>query len=259
LPEIGGKGLFTSELETELLSGRLQAAVHSLKDLPVESVNGLTIGAIPKRGEVRDVLVSKDFFSLETLPAGAQVGTSSLRRAAQVLALRPDLEITPIRGNVDTRVRKVVGGKYDAAILAGAGLVRLGLTRRIREWLPINVMLPAPGQGALAVQCRVDDEETLGLLSTIDDPTTRAMVTAERKFLYQLGGGCTLPVGAFGRPVECEEYLIRLDGLVASADGTKLIRVSRSGDSPDDLGRDLAQDALAQGAANLLIGDSNVC
>jgi hydroxymethylbilane synthase len=255
LPEIGGKGLFTKELETELLAGCLQAAVHSLKDLPVESVPGLTIGAIPVRGEVRDALVSPDGFTLETLPKRARVGTSSLRRAAQVLALRPDVKITPMRGNVDTRIRKVIEGQYEAAILAGAGLERLGLTEHISQWLPLDRMLPAPGQGALAVQCRADDKSTLSLLASIDDPATRTAVTAERQFLFHLGGGCAVPVGAFGRIAADGEPVLRLEGLVASLDGRRLIRVSDTGIDPFTLGLKLAKKAFTKGAAEILTGD----
>ncbi|HEX9028661.1 MAG TPA: hydroxymethylbilane synthase, partial [Anaerolineales bacterium] len=160
LPEIGGKGLFTQELEAALLSGQVQAAVHSLKDLPVEAVPGLVLAAIPERGEMRDVLVSPNGSHLEDLPEGARVGTSSLRRSAQLLALRPDLSIQSLRGNVDTRIKKALQGQYEAVVLAGAGLVRLGMQDHITEWLPLDQITPAPGQGALAVQCRADDEAT---------------------------------------------------------------------------------------------------
>ena len=169
LPEIGCKGLFTQELENELLSGAVHCAVHSLKDLPVENPAGLTIGCIPRRGEVRDAWLSKSGYTLDTLPHGASVGTSSLRRAAQVLAARPDLSTRSLRGNVDTRLRKALDGQYDAIVLAGAGLVRLGLEKHVTEWLSLDVMLPAPGQGALAVQCRADDEITLSMLSILED------------------------------------------------------------------------------------------
>src|SRR5512138_2333134 len=161
LPEIGGKGLFTQELEGELFSGEVHCAVHSLKDLPVENSEGLMIGCVPARAEIRDALISGKGFTLATLPQNAIVGTSSLRRAAQLLAVRPDLEIRSLRGNVDTRVRKALEGQYDAIILAGAGLTRLDLDQHVTEWLPLDLMLPAPGQGALAIQCRSTDETTL--------------------------------------------------------------------------------------------------
>ena len=154
LPEIGGKGLFTQELESELLNGEVHCAVHSLKDLPVENPAGLTIGCIPARAEVRDALISANGYTIATLPINASVGTSSLRRAAQILSLRPDIKTESLRGNVDTRLRKALDGQYDAIILAGAGLTRLGLDQHVTEWISLGMMLPAPGQGALAIQCR---------------------------------------------------------------------------------------------------------
>ena len=169
LPEIGGKGLFTSELEDALLSGKVHAAVHSLKDLPVEDTPGIVVAAIPEREAAHDALVSANGYTLSNLPEGARVGTCSLRRTAQLLARRPDLTILPLRGNVDTRVQKVINGEYDAIVLALAGLTRLGLQGHISEVFPLEVMLPAPGQGALAVQCRADDTETLALLTAIHD------------------------------------------------------------------------------------------
>lgn len=254
LTEIGGKGLFTAELENELLSGSVQVAVHSLKDLPMESSSGLMIAAIPIRGEARDTLVSPKGYTLSTLPEGAQVGTSSLRRAAQILALRPDLKITPLRGNVDTRLRKVIDGQYDAIILAGAGLERLGLNDHISEWMPLQLMLPAPGQGALAIQCVSNKEEIISLLASIDDPATRLAVTAERAFLYYLGGGCAVPVGAYGQIIRATKPTIRLEGLVASAEGSRIIRVSGTSDDPVNLGKELAEKAFAQGAVDILRG-----
>jgi hydroxymethylbilane synthase len=254
LPEIGGKGLFTQELESELLSGAVHCAVHSLKDLPVQNSEGLTIGCIPMRGEVRDVLISKDGFSLAALPQNAIVGTSSLRRAAQLHAVRPDVTIESLRGNVDTRLRKALDGRYGAIILAGAGLTRLGLDSHVTEWLPLDVMLPAPGQGALAVQCRVDDETTLGLLSMLDDESTRRSVLAERTFLSRLGGGCAVPVAAYAETVMQPQIPgIRLTGLVISEDGEKAIRVTGEGIDPLQLGEELAQEAIAQGAGEILV------
>ncbi len=251
LPEIGGKGLFTQELESELLSGVVHCAVHSLKDLPVENPDGLTVGCIPNRAEVRDALISKNGYSLETLPSGAVVGTSSLRRAAQLLSVRPDISTQSLRGNVDTRLRKALEGQYDAIILAGAGLTRLELDSHVTQWLPLDVMLPAPGQGALAVQCRADDEETLSLLSALEDIPTRAAVTAERQFLLGLGGGCAVPVAAYAAVSE-QGSAISLTGLVASLDGKQIIKVSGTGDEPIDLGKQLSKDALEQGAADIL-------
>ena len=260
LPEIGGKGLFTQELEMELLSGAVHCAVHSLKDLPVENSAGLTIGCIPVRAEVRDALISKNGYTLTSLPEGATVGTSSLRRAAQLLSRRPDLRTEPLRGNVDTRVRKALDGQYDAIILAGAGLTRLGLEKHVTEWLPLDVMLPAPGQGALAIQCRADDRETLDLLASLEDASTRISVTAERAFLSGLGGGCSVPVAAYASiesavmslPKDQRPKVIKLAGLVISEDGKKAIQVSRTGFDAQLLGNELAQRAIAQGAGEIL-------
>ncbi len=250
LPEIGGKGLFTQELEAALLSRRVDAAVHSLKDLPTEMPPGLTVGAIPARAEVRDALVSANGYTLETLPPGAMVGTSSLRRAAQLRVLRPDLRIRPLRGNVDTRIRKALEGTYDAIVLAGAGLVRLGLTEQVSQWLPLEVMLPAPGQGALAVQCRATDEQTLRLLQALDDPATRAAVAAERAFLAALGGGCAVPVAAYAQALP--QGGLRLTGFVGAPDGRGHWRGSLSGSTPEALGQTLAAKALAEGARQWL-------
>lgn len=253
LPEIGGKGLFTQELESELLSGAVHCAVHSLKDLPVQNPDGLTIGCIPVRAEVRDALISKDRFTLATLPQGAVVGTSSLRRAAQLLASRGDLKIESLRGNVDTRLRKALDGQYDAIILAGAGLTRLDLGSQVSEWLSLDVMLPAPGQGALAVQSRADDQTTLGLLAALDDESTRSTVTAERAFLSGLGGGCAVPVAAYAETTIISHLSgIKLTGLVSSTDGKKAIRVSEEGTDALELGQELAQKAISLGADEIL-------
>jgi hydroxymethylbilane synthase len=253
LPEIGGKGLFTQELESELLSGAVHCAVHSLKDLPVQNPEGLNIGCIPVRADVRDALISRDGYSLATLPQNATVGTSSLRRAAQLRAARPDLRIESLRGNVDTRLRKALDGQYDAIVLAGAGLTRLGLGSHVTEWLPLDLMLPAPGQGALAVQCRADDETTLGLLTALDDESTRSTVTAERAYLSGLGGGCAIPVAAYAETVIISQSSgIHLTGLVISVDGKKAIRVSCEATDPLKLGNDLAQEAISLGAGTIL-------
>ncbi len=250
LPEIGGKGLFTQELEAALLAGRVDAAVHSLKDLPTEMPPGLTVGAVPRRAEARDALVSAQGYTLETLPQAAVVGTSSLRRAAQLLAVRPDLQIRPLRGNVDTRVRKALEGQYDAIVLAGAGLTRLGLTAHVSQWLPLDVMLPAPGQGALAVQCRADDADTLGLLAALDDAATRAAVDAERAFLEALGGGCAVPVAAYAEVLP--QGGLRLTGFVGASDGSGHWRGVLTGENAHALGQALAEKAIAEGARQWL-------
>lgn len=247
LPQIGGKGLFTQELERALLDGRIHIAVHSLKDLPVENSAGLTLGAIIDRADVRDVLIGSS--SLAELPQGAVVGTSSLRRQSQLRRLRPDLDVRSIRGNVETRIRKVHDGQYDATILAAAGVTRLGLDQHIAEWLPLETMLPAPGQGALAVQCRADDAETLDLLATIHQPEVAAAVTAERAFLQALGGGCATPVAAYAR---WDNGRLQLTGYVGAVDGQKMVRVKGSGDDAQKLGQAMAQVAIAEGAAEIL-------
>lgn len=249
LPEIGEKGLFTNELEAGLLAGEVDVAVHSLKDLPVEETRGITIAATPARDSAFDVLVSTGGRTLANLPEAARVGTSSPRRAAQLLACRTDLNIVPLRGNVDTRVHKLMSAEYDAIILASAGLARLGLQTLITETLPLDVMLPAPGQGTLAIQCRADDLKTRGLLMAIHDPLTSASVTAERAFLAGLGGGCSLPVGAFAQNHDGQ---IILTGAVISPDGKRAIRLSAVDKEPYKLGERLARFVLERGAADLI-------
>jgi hydroxymethylbilane synthase len=266
LPEIGGKGLFTAELEQGLRDGELDLAVHSLKDLPTEDAPGVTVGAVCLREDVHDCLVSRDGLSLAALPVGAVVGTSSLRRSAQLRALRPDLELRSIRGNVDTRIRKVRDGEYDATVLAAAGVRRLALEDDVSEWLAPETVLPAPGQGALAVHCRAGDERMLELLMAVDDPVARATTTAERTFLRELGGGCAAPVAAHATLVadansEAEEtpsnsllqgaVRVSLVGLVAAPDGSEVVRVSGEG-IPDEVGVRLAREALAAGADRIM-------
>lgn len=249
LPDIGGKGLFTYELEQELLAGAVDAAVHSLKDLPTEDAPGLTVGVIPQREDVRDVLICPAGHRLDQLAPGAVVGTSSIRRQAQLLAQRPDLQIKAIRGNVDTRIRKANEGQYDAIVLAAAGVTRLGLESHITQYLPLEIMLPAPGQGALGIQYRAKDGQTRDLLFAIEHHPSHVAATAERAFLSALGGGCSLPVGALA---SVEGGTIRLIGMVAAPDGSRILRVADSGEAPQALGADLARQALAQGAGDLL-------
>jgi hydroxymethylbilane synthase len=258
LPEIGGKGLFTAELERALRDGEIDVAVHSLKDLPTEDAEGVAVGAVSAREDVRDCLVVQETLRqsgasegvmLAGLPRGAVVGTSSLRRAAQLQVLRPELEVRSIRGNVDTRIRKVRDGEFDAAVLAAAGILRLGLEAEVAQWLEAEVMLPAPGQGALGLQCRADDAETLALLAAIDDARARAETTAERAFLRTLGAGCAAPVAALA--VATATPRVRLQGLVASVDGVEMVRVQGEGD-PQAVGENLASEALAAGADRIL-------
>ncbi len=259
LPEIGGKGLFTLELERALRADEIDLAVHSLKDLPAEETPGVAIGAVCLREDVRDCLVAREGLTLGELPGGAVVGTSSLRREAQLRALRPDVEVRSIRGNVDTRVRKVRDGEYDAAVLAAAGIKRLGLEDAVTEWIEPETMLPAPGQGALGIQCRSDDDRIRALLAAIDDPGSRATTAGERAFLRALGGGCAAPVGAHAVVVYAEAgdnvsqgmVLIQLDALVASVDGSDVVRISGEGE-PEEVGERLAREALAGGADRIL-------
>ena len=250
LPSIGGKGLFTAELETALREGLIDLAVHSLKDLPVENAPGTVLGAISQRADVRDCLVAREGWTLATLPQGAIVGTSSTRRQAQLLAARPDLIVRSIRGNVETRIRKVLEDRqYDATVLAAAGLVRLEKQAVVSEWLSVGSMLPAPGQGALAVQCRHDDGQTRGLLTAVACAETTAAVTAERSFLSALGGGCSAPVAAHAHWVDGE---LHMTGLVGSTDGRRLIRVEGRGSDAAALGIELGAQAIRKGAQELL-------
>lgn len=255
LPLVGGKGVFTAELEAALYARRVDCAVHSLKDLPTEQPHSLAIGAILTRANPADVLVSLQGYTLMTLPEGATIGTSSYRRAAQLLHKRPDLKIRDIRGNVDTRVRKALAtdGDYDAILLAFAGLDRLGHSDVVTQVLDFDDMLPAPGQGAIAVQTR-DEPAILEVLTSIHHRETALAVTAERAFLAGLGGGCSIPVAAYAH---WDELRLHVRGRVCSLDGAQQIEVSAS-DSVSDiqtaaaLGMSLAQIALADGAKTLM-------
>lgn len=251
LTAIGGEGVFVKELAAALLRGAIDAAVHSLKDLPLAMPEGLVLAAIPPRESPQDALVSASGRTLSRLPIGAVVGTSSLRRQGQVLHARPDVVVKPIRGNVDTRLRKLDEGQYDAIVVAAAGLIRLGLAGRITERIDAHVMLPEPGQGALALQTRADDTATRALVEVLDDAATRASVTAERAFLRGLGGGCHLPIAALGR-IEGDQLI--LDGAVVSPDGSKMIHEQGKGSvgNPDALGESLAKQAITTGAKELL-------
>ncbi len=251
LAEIGGRGVFTKEIEIALLAHEIDLAVHSLKDLPTDIADGLMIAAILEREDPRDCLISRLGLGLlpaafrPQLPHGARVGTSSTRRKAQLLALRPDLQIVPLRGNVDTRLRKACSEEYDAVVLAAAGVIRLGRAQEITEYLPFDVMLPDPGQGALAVEIRAEDAPLASLIASLDHAPTRAAVTAERAFLRALGGGCRMPIAAYGEVREGSssgEGRLHLRGLVASLDGAQIVRAEIVGDARDaeDLGVRLA-------------------
>jgi hydroxymethylbilane synthase len=248
LATVGGKGLFVREIEEALLRGDAEVAVHSLKDLPAELPRGLALAAFPERGDARDVLVARRPVRFAELPAGAVLGTSSPRRRALALAYRPDLGVEPIRGNVDTRLRKLESGDYDAIVLAAAGLARLGLTPRHAEWLAPDVFVPAVGQGVLAVEARLDDAPTLAALRALDHPPTRACALAERAFLGRLGASCVTPMAAHAR---LSGGRIVLDALVASEDGRAVLRESGDGvaERPEALGVRVAESLLARGAA----------
>jgi hydroxymethylbilane synthase len=255
LPELGGKGVFTEALEQALRAGEIDLAVHSLKDVPVDDTPGLTLAALCRRADPRDVVVARERWKLDTLPRGAVVGTCSTRRMAQLLAHRPDLSLTALRGNVDTRVRKALDGEYDAIVIAAAGVTRLGLGEAISQYLPLDLVLPAPGQGALVVQCRRDDTGTLAVVRGLDEPAVRAATEAERGFLEGLGGGCAAPIAAHAT-VEGDGVaaVVALQGLVASLDGRTIVRVGGTGGPADarQLGLRLAADARLRGADELL-------
>lgn len=253
--QIGAKGVFIKELEDALLDGRLDLAVHSMKDVPTELPAGLTIAAIGKREDVRDALLSSAGGTLASLPQGARVGTSSLRRQAQLLFARRDLRLLELRGNVDTRIEKLKRGDYDAIVLAKAGLDRLGLGQNISEVLSHNVSLPAAGQGAIGIEARSEDSETLCVLAALEHAETRAAVTAERSALAGLGGGCQVPIGAWGR---IEDGKLSLDVAVLSPDGTRRMWESDAG-SPaeaEEIGKRVARKLREGGAAALLDRES---
>ena len=248
---ITGTGIFTKEIQHELLDGRIDLAVHSLKDLPTETVPGLALAAVPPRAHVADVLVSDRFDSLELLPPGAVVGTGSLRRRAQLLNHRHDLEMRDIRGNVDTRLRKLREGHYEAVVLAQAGLDRLGLAKHITQILPLDLMLPAVGQGALGIEARADDTATREALVCLNHPPTHAAAKAERGLLAVLHGGCMAPIAGWGR---MDGQQLVLTGRVLNPAGTRKLEVTQAGaaDDAESLGRSVANVLLEQGAAELI-------
>jgi hydroxymethylbilane synthase len=249
--QAGTKGIFIKELEEALLAGTADLAVHSMKDVPTENPAGLVFPAITKREDVRDCLISRDGAELKDLAPGARVGTSSLRRQAQLRHHRPDLELLDLRGNVDTRLKKVAAGEYDAIVLATAGMNRLGASDKITQILPPEIMLPAVGQGALGIEARVDDRETLRLVAALDDPESHEAVTAERALLRELEGGCQVPLGAWARRENGE---LRLEACVFSADGKEFVRKDLRG-RPEDaekLGVRLGQILIEAGADRIL-------
>ena len=251
LAQIGGKGLFTKEIEEDLLSGEVDLAVHSLKDMPTVLPEGLCLTAITERANVGDAFVSNDYACFEELPLGAVVGTSSLRRKAQLLAARPDLTIRDLRGNVDTRLRKLDEGLYDAVILAAAGLERLGHGDRIKAIIPSDVCLPAVGQGALAIECRADDAEVRQMLDFLNDQPTVYATAAERAFLGLLEGGCQVPIGVHA-DVDGEQ--IKIEAIIAALDGSTVLRDTIKGAAVDAvaLGQKLGKKMLANGGQKIL-------
>lgn len=251
LGSIGGQGLFTKEIQRALLDDRIDLAVHSLKDLPTEAVDGLTLGAVPKRASPHDALVSQAANSLADLPEAARIGTGSQRRRAQLRSKRPDLQVLDIRGNVDTRLRKLAEGEYDAIILAEAGLHRLGLEDNITAVLTPEEMMPAVGQGALGIECRADDATTLGHLASLNDRETEICVTAERLLLAALQAGCSAPVGANCRPAEGQ---FSLQAVALSVDGQTRLYSEAHGADPHELASRATEELLQQGAAKLIEG-----
>lgn len=251
LARVGGKGLFVKEIEEAMLRGDIDMAVHSMKDVPAELPEELFLGVVPKREDPRDAFISNKCGSVHELPQGATVGTSSLRRKSQLSALRPDLQIEDLRGNLDTRLRKLDEGLYEAIILAAAGLNRLGMTERATAYFTAEEMLPAVAQGALGIELRRADQELLGILSFLDDSPTRVAVEAERAFLLRLEGGCQVPLACFA------EFLgdqLMVTGLVSSVDGKEVIRKTRQGGPAEaaELGRGLAEEILALGGKQIL-------
>lgn len=251
LAKIGGKGLFTKELETAMLNGEIDLAVHSLKDMPTQLPEGLLLAAITERADAGDAFISPKYGTVENLPQGAKLGTSSLRRKAQLLKYRPDLTICDLRGNLDTRLKKLDTGDLDAIILAVAGLKRLGWQERITQVLPNDICLPAVGQGALAIEARSNDEEVLELLAFLNHQETRWAVEAERAYLAEVEGGCQIPIGVYGK---MEQEVLQLEAVILSVDGMRQVRQTISGAPTEakQLGQELAQDMLNAGGREIL-------
>ena len=251
LAKVGGKGLFVKELETGMLEGRADIAVHSMKDVPVDFPTGLHLAVICEREDPRDAFVSNTYSSLDDLPEGARLGTSSLRRQSQIAAIRPDLKISDLRGNVNTRLKKLDDGEYDAIILAAAGLKRLEFEERITQFIDTDVCLPAIGQGAVGIECRTDDARVHSLIAPLNDNKTQIRVLAERAMNQRLQGGCQVPIAGYA---EFEHGLIMLRGLVGQVDGQKIIRGDIAGppENAEELGVVLAEDLLSRGADKIL-------
>ncbi|HEY1465203.1 MAG TPA: hydroxymethylbilane synthase [Terriglobales bacterium] len=249
LAKVGTKGMFTKEIEEALADNRIDLAVHSLKDLPTELAPEFTLAALLSREDARDAFCSQKFKSIADLSRNAKVGTSSLRRQAQLKAMRNDLEIHPLRGNVDTRLKKLEAGQYDAIILAAAGLNRLGKIELVRQILPVEIMCPAPGQGALAIEIRSSDKTTLSHIQFLDDPSARATSTCERALLSRMGGGCQVPIGAYAEQITNG---LRLLAVVADPDGESMLKETQEGTDPIALGASVANALLQRGGADIL-------
>jgi hydroxymethylbilane synthase len=251
LVKIGGKGVFVKEIEEALLRGDIDCAVHSMKDVPTEIPDGLEIGIIPEREDARDVLLSRNDMKLESLPKGARIGTGSLRRSMQLLNLLPDCRIVPIRGNLDTRIKKLSAEELDGLILAAAGIRRMGWSARIRQYIPVEVMVPAAGQGAIGIETREGDDDVKDMLAFLNHEETAMEVRSERPFLRHLGGGCQVPIAAIARK---KENTLLLRGIVGSIDGKKMIcdEVEGPCDSGEELGIQMAEHILARGGRAIL-------
>lgn len=251
LAKVGGKGLFVKEIEDALLRNEIDIAVHSMKDVPAVLPEGLCIGAIPEREDPRDALLSRDGSGFLHLKPGARIGTSSLRRISQLLNQRPDITVHSLRGNLDTRIKKLEAGEFDAIVLAAAGIRRLGWADRITEYLPETISLPAIGQGALCIECREADSRTREIISPLDHRETNICVRAERAFLKRLDGGCQVPIGAYAT---MSGDRISIEGFIASVDGRRMVREKRSGttDNPEETGTALAENLLMQGGEEIL-------
>lgn len=257
LSKVGGKGLFVKEIEQALLDGEIDMAVHSMKDMPFELPEGLMNGAVPAREDPRDCLIMKQGSSIADLPEGARIGTSSLRRSCQLKNARPDLSLDSIRGNIDSRIRKLETEGFDAVVLAAAGLSRMGWKDRISTYIPVDVSVPAVGQGALGIECRINDTAIRELLSLFNDEETSLAVRAERSFLGALNGGCHIPIGAYAvvkqtKQDSLEHAELELTGMVGSPDGAVMLKEIHRGTDPEQLGRDVAAALVARGADRIL-------
>jgi hydroxymethylbilane synthase len=257
LSKVGGKGLFVKEIEQALIDGVIDLAVHSMKDMPFELPEGLINGAIPKRVDPRDCLVMREGRSLDDLPIGARIGTSSLRRSCQLKHARPDLQLESIRGNIDSRIRKLETEGFDAVVLAAAGLTRMGWQDQISASIPVDVCLPAVGQGALGIECRENDTQIRQLLALYNDSDTELTVRAERSFLGALNGGCQVPIGAYCVISDVDqgnagERQLIMTGMVGSPDGATMLKEVKQGTNPEQLGRDVAAALIARGADRIL-------